>query len=372
MRRNLLYMILRTAGNCKIFVFLGLCLIHAQIYAQNEKAKQIFENINDTFSAKSPAKDHQFGEFFLLIIAGVVLIFVIWFAYQLYAQRKQNLSIDSAWGLYKKLCQVHNLSLKERHVIRKVFRWNELDDPLPLFVEPNYFKQILADETKPYFHAVIQGLLNKLFSPGQELIEVNDDNSNENRQENPANKEAVNQVELQTGHLVVDFPPTHFEQLPVLSDQEKPSPSITKVLLNPIPGRMAFSTLVEPIRRLTSEIAAESIRHHLSDGRGMNERTYDGIGELRQVAPEPQSSLFPKSNIPSPTEMLANESRHDTRSSSVSPTPQYLRTHKETSSVVSGKYHSDSRHNRNLSPTKPGEAVTFENIAMLETMVMGK
>ena len=380
MGRNLLYNILKTAGDCKAFVFLGLCLIHAQIHAQTETANQIFENISDKFSVKSPSKDHQFGEFFLLFLAGVVLIFMAWLAYQLYVQRSRNLSPDSAWGVYQKLCQVHNLNFQERLVIRKVFHWNELEDPLPLFVEPNYFKQILADETKARFHGVVRGILDKLFSSKQELsqelqelIEVNKDHSRENRQESPANEEeeTAHNVEHRVGHSAADFPPARFEQPPVSSGQEKPS-SMPKVLLNPIPGRMAFSSLVEPVHRLTSEIAAESIRNTLSEGRGMNERTYNGIGELRQVLQEPQSPFFPKTSVPSPNEMLANESRRVGQLPAVSPTPQYLRTHKEMSPGVSGKHPSDSRHNPKTTPPKPGEAPTFENMASLETIVTGK
>jgi len=345
------------AGHSKRFVFFGICLIHAQIFAQSPKANQIFENLNDQFSAKSSAKDHQLGEVFLLFVAGAVLAFVIWLAYQLYVQRKQSLSPDSAWGLYQKLCQVHHLSFKERSVIRKVCRWNGLEDPLPLFVEPKYFKQILADETMFRFHEVVQELLSKLFSHGQELsqesIEVNGESTEEKRNDNPmengqvllANHEAIRNVEYQVDHTVADFPPATLEWSPASSLLEKPSPPMTKVLLNPIPGRMAFTLLVEPVHRLTSEIAAESIRHNLSEGRGMNERTYNGIGELRQVAPEPQSPFFPKTRVPSPNEMLANESRKTGPSSLASPTPQYLRTRKETSPLVSGKHQSDSRHN---------------------------
>jgi len=353
MEHNLLSTLMRTAVNCKIFVFLWLCLIHSQIFAQSEKANQIFDSISNKFSAKSPSNDHQLGEFFLLFVAGAVLVLVIWLAYQLYSQRQQSLSPDSAWGLYNKLCQVHNLSLKERSVIRKVCRWNGLDDPLPLFVEPNYFKQILRDETMFRFHRVIQTILDKLFRQGQELIEMNDvqtgEKSNahpiENGQVNLVNHETVRHVEHQADHPAADLPSAHFEQSSASSTHEKSLPSMTKVLLNPIPGRMAFSSLVEPVHRLTSEIAAESIRHNLSDGRGMNERTYNATGEQRQVSPEPQSPLFPKSNVPSPHEMLANESRRIGRSSTVSSTPQYLKTtRKEMSPVVSGQYQCDSRN----------------------------
>jgi len=363
MGRNLLYKILRTAGKCKIFVFLGLCLIHAKIFAQSEKSKQVFDSISDALSGKSSTKDHQFGEFFLLLTAGAVLIFVIWIAYQFYVQRKHNLAPDTAWGLYKKLCHVHNLSFKERYVIRKVCRLNDLGDPLPLFVEPNYFKHILADKTMYRFHELVQRLLEKLFSSGQESIEANDVNPLENCQENLVKQEEVAQVEQQTGHFTTDFSVSDFEQSPVSSGQEKPLPPATRVLLNPIPGRMAFSSLAEPLHRLTTEIASESIRHNLSDGRGMNERTYNGIGELRQHGSEPQSPLFPKSNVPSPSEMLASESRKADQPSPASSTPQYLRAHKDTSPVVFAKHQNAPHHYR---------TVTFENIAMLETTITGR
>jgi hypothetical protein len=378
MGRNLFCKILGMACHCKVFASLGLYLTHAQIFAQTEKVNQTFESISDTFSAKSSAKDHQFGEFFLVLIAGAVLVFVIWLAYQFYAQRKQNLSPDSAWGLYEKLCQIHNLNQNERSVIRKVCRWNGLDDPLPLFVEPNYLKSVLADEAMLRFHEVVQGILDKLFRPGQELIEANrvhseeksDNGFHENRQKNLADHETPHRVEYQTGNAADDTAPVYFERSSASSSQENLSPFMTKVLLNPIPGHMAFSSLVEPVHQLTSEIASASIRHNLSDGRGMNERTYNGLGELRQTTPEPQSPLFPKSNVPSPGEMLANESRRTNPQSLVSPTPQYLKTHKETSPVVSGKSQSDLQHNPNATPAHRGQSVSFENIAMLETIVM--
>ena len=362
MGRNLLYKILKMAGNCKIFVALGICLIHAQIYAQNEKAKQIFENINDTFSAKPSAKDHQFGEFFLLLIAGAVLIFVIWLAYQFYVQRKQNSSPDTAWGLYKKLCQVHNLSLKERYVIRTVCRWNELDDPLPLFVEPNFFKQVLADATMQRYHPVVHSILDKLFGHWHELSQhagplgsrppedSQDDNTSDHQQLNFVTKD---------GDVASDPSAVHLEQTPAKSDQEQlTSFHGTKVLLNPIPGRMAFSALVEPMSRLSTEIAAVSIQHNLTDGRGMNNKTFDGIGEQRNINAEPQSPLFPKSNVPSPNEMLASEPRRTDQRSPISSTPQYLRTH------------NSQRNNRR--EAMPKRDTAFENTTMSEAVVMGK
>jgi hypothetical protein len=157
-----------------------------------------------------------------------------------------------------------------------------------------------------------------------------------------------------------------------ISGRENPSPSVTKVLLNPIPGRKAFTALVEPVLRLSTEIAATSIQHNLSDGRGMNERTFDSTREQRIISPEPQSPLFPKPNVPSPSDMLTNESRRTNQPSQISPTPQYLRPHKKASSDIHVKRQSEPRHNRKVSSPQPDEVFSGENVAMLETIVMGK
>ena len=382
MGRSLIFKILGRTSKCKIFVSLGLCLFHVQIFAQSETAHQIFKNISDKFSAKSSPQDHPLGEFFLLIIAGAILVFVAWLAFQFYTHKKQNLSPESAWGLFNKLCQIHNLSFKERAVIRKVCRWNALDDPLPLFVEPNYFKHILADETKTRCHVAIQRLLDKLFTPGQELLEAHDDPMEEPSDDHPIENGQVDHVNHKTdsnvehladhNHKTIDFHSAHCEQSSSLSDQEKPSFPATRVLLNPIPGHMAFSSLVEPVHRFTSEIASASIHHNLSVGRELNERTFNGIGAIRQITSESQSPFFPKSNVPSPSQMLANESRRPGHTPAVSPTPPYLNTHKETSPVVPGQHQSDPRHNQSATLSEQGDVIPFENIAILESIVMGK
>ncbi|MCL2116891.1 MAG: hypothetical protein FWH27_00545 [Planctomycetaceae bacterium] len=387
MRRHLRDKVMENLVFCKTLIYFWLCSIHSTIHAESGRANRIFDSLNDQFSKKSAAKDQQFGEFFLVLIAGAVLIFVIWLAYQFIMSRKKNSSPDTAWGLYKKLCRVHRLSMKERFVIHKVYRHNGLDDPLPLFVEPNYFKQVLADETMSRYHATVQDILQKLYGsdqalpqkptdddemPQEILQEIKmDENSLKKHNTEHAEFETVGAVEDDPGEVSEDSSIGRFEEYPSFAGGENPSSAGTKVLLNPIPGRMAFSSLVEPFRRLSTEIAAVSIQHNLSDGRGMNERTFDAMSEQRIIHPEPQSPLFPKSNVPSPDEMLVGDSRRTDRHSSVSPTPRYLR-YKDTSTDGITRRPSDYRLNQNATSPRLEEVVSLDGIARMETIVVGK
>ena len=385
MERHMEYKTRKILSCCKSFIILWLYSISSNVLAQNGRGEKIFESLNNQFSAKSAAKDQQFGEFFLLVIAGVVLIFVAWLAYQFLLHRKKSASPDTAWGLYHKLCRVHNLSMKEKYVVRKVYRLMGLEDPLPLFVEPNYFKQVLADETMQQYHLTAQSLLDKLFGSGQALsqqtiraAELPTETSQEaNRNDILIENQHIESEETETVHITMDVPndmseeshAEYFDETQLMAQGEKLSSHATKVLLNPIPGRTAFSSLVEPFKQLSTEIAATSIQHNLTaDGRGMNERTFDAISEQRKKHSEPQSPLFPKTNVPSPNEMFTEESRRTDHPSSVSPTPQYLRTQKVTSTEGLAKRQSDFRVNRSTISQKPEDSFSVEDIARLETV----
>jgi len=365
----------------KALICLGLCLIHASLFAIDERASQVFDGINKHFGGNSDTTDQQFGQFFLLITAGVVLVLVVGLAYQLFMQSSMSSAPETSWGLYKKLCRVHRLSMSEKYVVRKLYRLVGLEDPLPLFVEPNYLKQILTDTTMIQYHATVQNILHKLFDSGQTIPQSNPetfeqpteaegiDNRDERRivrqERNIGQSEAFEQTRDDTDNISEDTPTLPFGRVPFFPGHEKQSTGATKVLLNPIPGQAAFSSLLGPMSRISSEIAATAIRHNLSDGGKMNERTYDGIGGTQKTAQEPQTPLFPKSHVPSPDEMLTEESGKT--QSSVSPTPQYLQSHKEAPFSVLGKRQNDIRHHRTLSPSQPS---AHDHVTLLETMVM--
>jgi len=376
----------------KALICMGLFSIHSNLRAESRKMEKAFDSINDHFSMTSVVKDHQFGEFFLMLIAGIVLFFVVWLAYQFFMHRKKISSPDTAWGLYRKLCQVHNLSVMEMYLVSKISRQVGLDDPLPLFVEPNYIKQVLADKTMARHHPTVQVLLEKIFGCDQEILQQTVDagelspktlyGENETMDDNLPDTKHSSQEGRKTVVSVIDAAADHrdesspgrFEESLSVPGGEKQSPSATKVLLKSIPGRTAFSSLVEPFRRISTEIAATSIQHHLMDGSGMNERTYDATGKPRRVEPELQPLLFPKANVPSPNEMLTGESQRTDQHSPVSPTPQYLHLRTKTAASTEGpaKRPSDAHANRNVPRSKTGDAASFEETARLETIVMQK
>ena len=391
----------------KLLVCLTLCLFHVNTFAEDKQSKQIFDGISRQFSSSSPAKGQQSGELFLLLITAVVLIFVVWLAYQFFGQKEKHTTADNAWDVYKKLCRAHNLSVTEKHVVRKVYHQIGLDDPLPLFVEPEYFRQMLSDESMSSCHSIVRDIMKKLFEPNpvSPQIFVSEENS-DNIIETPVETVVSPVLEKEAAHRTAHLAHTlddaashhHFENAPVeqkiiqepvggpsrhvigkntqteeLSENAQNNQNMSnssKVLLNTISRQSALSSLLEPFNQMTTEIAAVSIRHSLSEGGELNQRTFDAIGTRQNSNPEPLTPAFPKSNVPTPQEMLGGEQRADS-ASHASPTPQFLqRKIRATSPVAfSPIRRGDIRFEQERPPIPSGNGNTQATVTLLETIV---
>ena len=389
----------------KFFVCLTLCLFHVNTFAKDMQSKQIFDGINRQFSSSSPAKGQQSGELFLLLITAAVLIFVVWLAYQFFGQKEKHSTAENAWDVYKKLCRAHNLSVTEKHVVRKVYRQLGLDDPLPLFVEPEYFRKMLNDESMSSCHSIVRDIMKKLFEPNpvspQIVVPAEDsDNTIDAPIETVANPVSEKETEYKTAHPahasddVVSH--HHIENAPVeqkiiQETVDRPSrhaigekmstektdantQNTSNVLLNTVPGQSVLSSLLEPYNQMTTEIAAVSIRHTLSEGGEMNQRTFDAVGIRQNGHSEPSTPAFPKSNVPTPQEMLGGDPQRADSASHASPTPQFLQRRIRMTSPVafSPIRRGDMRFEQEQSPIPANNGNTQEAIALLETIVTKK
>ena len=396
MDNSVMQTVLKIKAIDKLLICLTLCLFHINSFADDKHSKQIFDGISKQFSSSS-AKGTQSGELFLLLITATVLIFVVWLAYQFFGQKEKHTTGDNAWDVYKKLCRAHNLSVTEKHVVRKVYRQLGLDDPLPLFVEPDYFRQTLNDENMSSYHSIVRVIMKKLFesnsvSPQTVVPEENSDNFIETPVY-PALEEEVTHKTAHPAHASDNAAARHhFENGPV---EQKIIPEHTgeqswhaieenvqngqntfnssKVLLNTIPGQSALSSLLEPFNQMTTEIAAVSIRHSLSESGELNQRTFDAIGTRQNDRSEPLTPAFPKSNVPTPQEMLGNEQRTDS-ASHASPTPQFLQRRIRATSPVafSPIRRGDVRFEQERSPIPSSNGNTQVTVTLLETMVSKK
>ena len=408
MDKSIIQTVLNIKAIDKLLICLTLCLFHVNSFADDKHSKQIFDGISKQFSSSSPAKGQQSGELFLLLITAAVLVFVVWLAYQFFGQKEKHTTADNAWDVYKKLCRAHNLNVTEKHVVRKVYRQIGLDDPLPLFVEPEYFRQTLNDESMSSCHSIVRDIMKKLFeqntvSPQIVVPEEYSDNVIETPIETLVNPAALEiEAAHRTAHLAHVLDDTasrhHFENAPIeqkniqepiggasryIIEENLPTEetvvniqnnqNASNVLLSTIPGQSALTSLLEPFNQMTTEIAAVSIRHTLSEGGELNQRTFDAVGARQNGHPEPLTPAFPKSNVPTPQEMLGSEQRADS-ASHASPTPQFLQRRIRVSSptTFSQMRRGDIRFDQERSPIPSNNGNTQEAVALLETIVTKK
>ena len=411
----------------KITTSLLTCLLffsaHSTAWA-NRQAEQVFGELNRHFSTTS-TRDQQYGQLLLLIVAGAVIAFTIWLAYQFLKQRKELASPVTVHGIYKKLCRIHNLTIIERYMLHKVRKQTGLDDPLPLFVEPKYFSQVLEDKNMSAYRLTIHKIMQKLFGYQQgkpvsqptaqpnvtashpadathadtvhagvahadhmaaELMSLSSDADQVEKQTTPF---GVAETFAQTAAQEADQNSvSENEGLAPLQTSGRFSPAMSKskVTLNPIAGRAAFSTLVEPLNRVSTEIAASSIRHSLTDNSERNQRTFDASNELPNGPQEPQLPLFPKSKAPTPGEMLTNQAQRVDSKTTNSPTPQYLQQRNFRNRSVPSDFSAlqpdvmlqqsrvkiPAAPDLNVHSPKPGEVLTLDEAALLENIVMGR
>jgi hypothetical protein len=73
----------------------------------------------------------------LLILAGIlVAIFILSLVFN---SRRRQKSYTSPWGLFLSLCRAHKLNWKERWLLWRLARLEQLADPARLFLEPEWF-----------------------------------------------------------------------------------------------------------------------------------------------------------------------------------------------------------------------------------------
>ncbi|MDR1384451.1 MAG: hypothetical protein LBJ67_11515 [Planctomycetaceae bacterium] len=369
--------------------------------AESNTGTEIIKGLNKQFTA-SPKQPIPY--WFPVTVTVFILLFVIWVVYKIYSY-SQKIDADNPWSLYKQLCKVHHLSFIEKRVIYKVLHENQLSDPLPLFVEPEYLKKAINDDSLKNDHDIIQNIFDKLFQPKVQQ-QANQSNGNNDLPRSPEVKELFpepptesaretmeqmqsqeknikEEIAVSTQPSYSDFEKTEIEKMPDKNEEnislgatqeENPisfehGKSNGKVLLSPIPGGKAFFSLAEPVGQISSEIAAVAIQYNLSNGYGLNSRSFESIHRQQHEAESEMSPhLFPKSQTPPTMDVLSEQriSRTD-KHAVISPTPKYLQ---EKRSAGNENTKNRSENIGRLHLPKSGEMFTMEDIHLLESIIM--
>lgn len=127
--------------------------------ADEERARILREALGRDFGPNSFRTNLYYIVFFMILAAVVgALIY-----YDVHYRRRFQSAYEDPDLLFKELCKAHELTRSERRFLRNFADRLDLDDPLPLFIEPNHFLAVMDDRDFTEFRPTIRYFLGKLF-----------------------------------------------------------------------------------------------------------------------------------------------------------------------------------------------------------------
>lgn len=136
--------------------------------------------------------------FFMLLFAAVVGL--VYYDTN-YRQNRSNL--ENPWLVFQELCKAHQLTRTERKFLKQLAQILQLDDPLPLFIEPKYLVGALENKNCAADRSSIEYFLRKLFdiNPGEEKVfqtQIGISSVSVERDRHESEKEKINDSRVET------------------------------------------------------------------------------------------------------------------------------------------------------------------------------
>ena len=378
-------------------------LLKFPLWATQNQMPSMIQQMGKNFSADT-ANDSRLGEVGVLIFAVIAVLGIIGVYYYFFVGKGETSSGDNDQTLFRKLCQIHQLKRRERKILQKISKTCGLDTSLPFFIEPKFFEQSLTYESLESHRPMIRKIFNKLFEqslkntsdfqPSKKTETVFEAVQKDGKSVKPVfsetpmaktAKEAILSGEYDTSvSNSREIPSEIGETIP--SDEHKNAGDVAPeehgfrttprrtVAYPSVPGASVLTSLVKTVNEMSSEIAATSIRHTLSDGNELNQRTFNAaLGQTDFERGEDQTPAFPKSSVPTPEEMLFLDPQHR-HPGKASPTPRFLQTKVHVISppgrVLAGK--TENVRESFSQKSKIGETLTMDDVALLEKIVREK
>ncbi|MDR1923834.1 MAG: hypothetical protein LBQ66_05630, partial [Planctomycetaceae bacterium] len=100
---------------------------------------------------------------YLATIIGLIALIVIAVLFERYMRYRMDTTADSPAALFMELCLAHRLTRMERNLIERVAEASDIDNPLPVFLDPQYLAKSSNDNKFITSRQNIEYLLGKLF-----------------------------------------------------------------------------------------------------------------------------------------------------------------------------------------------------------------
>ncbi|MDR2762281.1 MAG: hypothetical protein LBB88_06720 [Planctomycetaceae bacterium] len=115
-----------------------------------------YENDNETV----------FG--YLTAVIGFIALIAVAVIFERYLAYRMKTTADSPSALFIELCAGHQLTRMERNLIEQVAKNADINDPLPIFIEPKYLINAINKQVFQNSQQAIEYLLAKLFESKSE------------------------------------------------------------------------------------------------------------------------------------------------------------------------------------------------------------
>ncbi len=123
----------------------------------DEAIRQRFSEISENFGSNFSVVYYIAFFVFLAAVVGILVY------YDLMVRRKNGPDYDNPRVLFRELCATHRFTAAEKRFLKNLAEDLDLEDPLPLFIEPSYFVQALEDARFDASGQMLRYLLGKLF-----------------------------------------------------------------------------------------------------------------------------------------------------------------------------------------------------------------
>ncbi|MDR1479677.1 MAG: hypothetical protein LBJ00_12150 [Planctomycetaceae bacterium] len=128
-----------------------------EINSMSQSMKNMkYENDNETL----------FG--YLAAVIGFIALIVLGVLFERYLVYRMKVTADSPAALFVELCSAHQLTRMERNLVERVAEAADINDPLPIFVEPQYLLDAIENVNFRNYRQMIEYLLTKLFESKSE------------------------------------------------------------------------------------------------------------------------------------------------------------------------------------------------------------
>ena len=126
--------------------------------ATKERLNQAFQE--EFTTGMGDLRSYLYYAVFLIFLGALTGVLVY---YDMNRRRAEMEGFDNPKRLFRELCAVHRLTAAERKFLRDFAEDADLEDPLPLFIEPRYFYDALDRPEHTASRQMIRYLLVKLF-----------------------------------------------------------------------------------------------------------------------------------------------------------------------------------------------------------------